>query len=157
MASTETRRVAVDIETSSVGSQRRDVELFGHAIERAHHGTRDRNSVAAMGRDPFGALFAGIPDALDAGHPLGGTQAAHELVDRRLELREAAEGARIDREDRLARVGRAREILVEVDDVAAHRGAVERAREESHDEREAVTLVAPDRQKESLGGAPRIG
>ena len=50
-----------------------------------------------------------------------------------------------------------RVVVVEVDDVAAHRRAVQRAGEQAEDQRQAVALVAADRQQEAFVRALRIG
>jgi hypothetical protein len=102
------------------------------------------------------ALLAGQPDALDPGHALARAQVANELVDPALERRRVAERGEIDHRDRLAGVGGGREVAVEVEHVLAHRRAVERAGEQADDQREAVALVAADRQQEAFVGTLRV-
>ena len=45
-------------------------------------------------------------------------------------------------------------VVVEVDDVLPHGGAVQRSGEQANQQREAVALIAADGQKGSLAGAP---
>ena len=139
-------------------SEPRDAELVGEPVERlraapAASGMPSRACCDALGV----ALLARQPDALDARACARCAQVAHQRVDAPLE--------RLRR--RRTRRGRSRRspgrcwsravVVVEVDHVLAHRRAVQRAGEQADDQRQAVALVAADRQQEAFLGALRVG
>src|SRR4030088_2474583 len=83
----------------------RHAEVVRDLIEPAHQRRRDRNAVAPARFARGVAAFAGRGDTLDAWHPLGVSDIAHQRIDARLESCDVAERCDVDGRDRLAGVG----------------------------------------------------
>src|SRR6185436_4333096 len=116
-------------------------QFIGDLVQSTQQRGRHRNAKAGPPEARFMAAFAGYPDAIHAGHPLAVAEIAHQRIDASLEDGDVAEGRDVDRSNRLSGVGDAVVVMIEVDNVAAHRGAAERACEQADDHRKAVALV----------------
>src|SRR5580704_2593453 len=137
--------------------QQPDIEIARHAIEAFAQRFRHRHTVRAPLQQLGVALFAREPDALDARQPLRVADIADEVVDRALELGRRNESVDRYGRDRLSGIGRLAGFLDEIDHVATHRGAIERAGQDADDEAQTVALIFADRQQIAFIGFLRIG
>src|SRR5450631_876131 len=135
----------------------RDTEFVGEPTEILQQSRGQRDAVARVFATFGAALLSRQPDTIDVRHAAAAMQVVDQRIDTILERIRVAESCNVDGDNRLAGVGGAGVVVIEVDHVLAHRSAVQRSGEQADDECESVTLVSADRQEETLFGAARIG
>ena len=73
------------------------------------------------------ALLAGHPDPVHAGHGGRGPHGVNHAIDVALEIFDVGKGLDVERDDQLTGIGQGFVVLVEIDHVTAHGGAVQGA------------------------------
>ena len=115
------------------------------------------NAVLLAVGEARGAPVARHKHRVDARHRRRAPHLAGHPVDRLPDRRGFAERRRVEGADELPGIGGAVDIGGVVDQIPAHRRAVERAREQPDDEAQRIALVAAHRQQQPFRGARRIG
>ena len=136
-------------------------EVVGDLVQSAQQRRCYGNAKAGPPDPRFMAAFAGQPDAVHA-RACARWRASRAPPCRRCALNAATSpnACDVDRDDRLAGVGDAVVVVVEVDHLAAHRGAVRacrRAGRRSAPGHSPCSRLLPDRQQEAFVGALRVG
>src|SRR5215468_8064959 len=103
--------------------QRRNAEILGELVEPTQHRRHDRHAVARPLDLALAAALARQSDRVEPRQHLRGLEVAQVAVDLRREGVERHEARDVERHDELARTGTARDVSIEIDDVASERGA----------------------------------